>query len=129
MQTKIKELSIEQLLNYYHPEEILGYCSRCSNYGKFWSCPPHDFVPKEYLEQFSFAYVIGVRIPLDKTLAKDEAIAHYHMQKIILNKQLQESKENCPDCAVLIAGHCFHVRVVLEKKGRSVVFLKNTVIP
>lgn len=116
MTTQIKELTLEQLLCYYHPEEVLGYCSRCKNHGKFWSCPPHSFDIQNYFQQFQYAYVIGVKVPLDKLFTKDEALTHYHKQKIELNERLQQLQSTLTDAKVLVAGECWHCKKCVREE-------------
>ncbi len=121
MTTQIKELTLEQLLAYHYPEEVLGYCSRCKNYGRFWSCPPHSIDILEYLQRFQYAYVIGIKVPLDQSLAKDEALAYYHKQKIKLNESLQQLQSRLTDAKVLVAGECWYCKECSREKNQACV--------
>ncbi len=31
---------------------FLGYCQDCPNYGRYWSCPPYDFDPRDLWQRF-----------------------------------------------------------------------------
>ncbi len=104
----IKQLSITDLLQHHHPEEILGYCSRCENHGKFWSCPPHPFDTSEYLSLFKYATIIGIKIHLEHLDSSISSIEYYHQQKIQFNKQLLKLESSLSDAKALIAGHCWH---------------------
>ena len=44
MKKYIGTIPLTQLINnHFDFERINGYCKKCPNYGKLWSCPPFDF--------------------------------------------------------------------------------------
>lgn len=103
-----KQIVIHDLLQYHHPEEIIGYCSNCPNYNQFWSCPPHRFNTLDFFSDFNYATIIGIKIHLDQFESNDQALEYYHTQKTELNKRLLNTEDNFPSSIVLIAGHCWH---------------------
>lgn len=119
---KTKKLSITKLLDYYHPDEILGYCSNCSNHGRFWSCPPHSFDILTYFQQFNFVYVIASKIHLDPSLSKEESIEYFYKQRIKINEKLEQVHERIPDVSTLMAGQCWHCKKCAREEGKPCVF-------
>ncbi|RXQ87753.1 hypothetical protein EO244_16025 [Ancylomarina salipaludis] len=113
----ISENSIQEVFQYYFPDEILGYCSKCPNFGAFWSCPPHDFDMAEYLNRYKFVNVIGIKLSLDKNLGFDKSLEAYHAQKKRFNQSLLLIESDFPDCEILISGHCWHCKSCSRDKG------------
>lgn len=57
---------------------IRSYCSRCSNFGKTWSCPEFSFDSEDYWRKFKSIRVIGFKIILpddlrEKTFEPEES--------------------------------------------------------
>ncbi len=113
----ISENSIEELFQYYFPHEILGYCSKCPNFGAFWSCPPHDFDIVEYLNQYKFVNIIGIKLSLNKNLDSSESIVDYHAQKKCFNQRLLSIEADFPYSEILISGHCWQCRSCARDRG------------
>lgn len=88
-------LSKEALFAYYMPTEIHGYCQKCPNYHKIWSCPPLIFNPKDYLTPYECFVVMGVQT---KT---------FDATRRSFGKTLIEFAET-NSCEVLIAGNCHY---------------------
>lgn len=119
MEAKIKEIPQEVFNRYYLPEEIIGYCMQCPNYGKFWSCPPHSFDTKSYFDKFKHFYVIGIKVYLNPLLDKKEQLEAYHQQKNALNRVLLEYEDQLNAAIILISGHCWHCKVCTRNKGNE----------
>ena len=47
---------------------FLSYCSKCSNFGKTWSCPEFSFDPMDFWKKFQSLRVIGLKIILPDEL-------------------------------------------------------------
>lgn len=47
-------------------ERFMALCRECGNYGTNWACPPFDFDVEEYLENFEWACLFGVRWTYDE---------------------------------------------------------------
>lgn len=119
MQVQLKEIP-QKIFNRYHlPEEILGYCMQCPNYGKYWSCPPHSFDTKSYFGKFNHFYVTGIKVYLNPLLEKNEQLEAYHREKIALNQLLLDYEDQLDGATVLISGHCWHCKACKRNKGNE----------
>ncbi len=116
---KVIQLRISDLLQYHHPEEIIGYCRRCPNYGLFWSCPPHGFDTKEYLKKFNYCTVIGVKIQLDSLDSEVNILDYYHLQRKELNERLLKEEKHLVASTVLVAGHCWHCKTCVRNSQKA----------
>lgn len=113
------KLSIEKLFDYYKPDEIHSYCQRCPKYGRFWSCPPHNFNIPEYLKQYTFITIIANRIYLEPELSKEEQIACYHHTRKKTNNKLLRRLEKLNDCEILISGHCWLCKTCMRTNSEQ----------
>ncbi|GMQ61686.1 DUF2284 domain-containing protein [Vallitalea maricola] len=75
VKVRLKQLTKETLFEAYKREEVLGYCKRCGNYGKNYSCPEFEFETIRYLEQYNYATIIMTEIdtkPIKEQIKKFE---------------------------------------------------------
>jgi len=102
----VKEIPLSELMLYYKPEEIHGYCRQCPNHNQYWSCPPHNNSIQDYLSQFNWAYIMGTRVFLNSLPVSMDPIKHYHERKKNINLWLINEESRFTDSTVLISGHC-----------------------
>jgi len=114
-----KEISTNELFNYYKPEEINGFCERCPKYGQYWSCPPHSFDPIELLSEFKYASVVAIKIHLDHLDSKTERLEYYNQQKRLLNEQILNSEKMFSESMALISGNCWICEECTRMKGEA----------
>lgn len=101
---RIQEIvTVDHLYKFYEPERVEGYCQSCENYGKIWSCPPHDFTAKDFLSPYRFALVIGEEVSSEEGLSIIDAFQEARRQ---LGDELMALSES-PSFEVLIAGNCY----------------------
>ncbi|MCQ2512294.1 MAG: DUF2284 domain-containing protein [Lachnospiraceae bacterium] len=63
MQSFAKKVDISDFVeNCVDVEYFLDCCSKCPNFGKTWSCPPYDFNPLDYWNQFKTFLIIAKKI-------------------------------------------------------------------
>ncbi|QIB69653.1 metal-binding protein [Aminipila butyrica] len=99
---------------YVNVEEFLEYCKQCSSYGQKWTCPPFDFDPMGYWNQFQRIVLLGRKIVFDqqdqqqlsKEAAKEEMYDILAAEKKILSEELYEMEEKLVDSVSLSAGSC-----------------------
>lgn len=109
-----KEVTMDQLLEHYNQNKVEGYCMKCPNYHRIWSCPPHDFDPYEYLNTFNFAQIIGVKIIFSSQVTKEEALDIFQKERRKFS-DLLISKEN--NSTALISGNCYQCETCTRAKG------------
>jgi predicted metal-binding protein len=104
---KIKPVKISDLMKYFKSEEVLGYCSKCPNHGKIWSCPPHNFDIKKYLNNYKFAHIICLKIDISHINDKKESIELFHQKRKLFNKNLLSLEAKFESTKVLFSGECY----------------------
>ena len=52
--------------------KFLGYCRKCTNFGKIWSCPDFDFDPMDLWGKYSNIKVIAMKILVPEELREKE---------------------------------------------------------
>ena len=93
--------------HYRRPEEFLGYCRQCHNYGRRYGCPPFDYDPLTILERYSQALIVGAKIvPADAHLPIGEV--HTLLRPIMtdMNKRLLEQERQLGGLAFGFTGMC-----------------------
>lgn len=111
-----KDISVEDYVNkYVNVSEFLEYCKACPNYGNLWSCPPFNFDPTYYWNQFKSLSIRGIIIKIDpsqreKTYTEEE-ISQIIDSILTREKEAQSSslrkEEEFYDGAIsLCAGSC-----------------------
>lgn len=114
---RIEELSAEELLAAYKPDEILGYCANCGNHGSVWSCPPHRFDPSEFIEGFKYVYVISGAVSMLGFEEQTDGIVHYYEMRRVINRALLDFEATVPGSVSLYAGHCDACKPCTRTKG------------
>ncbi len=121
----VKELPLDELMEYYKPEEILGYCGRCPNSGSYWSCPPHSFSIPDYLGQYKWIYVLAMKVFPDKESGQSDPLEYYHAIKKDFNIRLINREQMLPDSKVLISGHCHLCETCSRQAGKPCAVLSR----
>ena len=58
-----RDISVKEYLReYVNVAEFIEYCKECPNYNAVWSCPPYDFEPEDFWNQFSELHIIARKI-------------------------------------------------------------------
>lgn len=142
-----KKISMEELKkDYCDREKFEKFCKECRNYGSTWSCPPYNFDVEDYLKNYSYIYLVGVKIifdeeTLDKVNTKEKINDYttetlkYMKDKIMMEllrveKRYEGSKslsaggcKICDDCSRKNNTQCQHpdmMRYSLESMGFDV---------
>ncbi len=116
IQSFAKEVEISDYVeNCVDVEYFLGCCSKCPNYGKTWSCPPYDFNPLDYWNQFKTFYIVAKKIAtpsdmLEKTYELDDIIRLggqlTHEANLAYLDEIAILKEQYPEAKTLSSGPC-----------------------
>ena len=69
IQVEIKAMPMATLLDTFSPEEVLGYCSHCNNYGHNHSCPDFGFDVNGFLKPYRYAILILTHVPTEAVKA------------------------------------------------------------
>ncbi len=63
----VAEIAMSDLVEKYRDgEKFMALCRQCRNYGANWACPPLSFDVEEFLERYTYAYILGVKIVHDE---------------------------------------------------------------
>lgn len=146
-EAKFKKISMEELKkDYCDREKFEKFCVECRNYGSTWSCPPYSFAVEDYLKDYKYIYLVGVKIIFDEETLKKvntkEKINDYTSEtlkyikdKIMtellrVEKRYEESRslsaggcKICDDCSRKNNIQCQHpdmMRYSLESMGFDV---------
>nr|WP_312578764.1 DUF2284 domain-containing protein [Sedimentibacter sp.] len=113
--TTTKTKTDDLIKNYCDKERVEGYCKRCSNYSKIWSCPPYGFNTEDYIRQFDIIYIIGTKVIIDEQtiekIRKKEEITKYSyetviaVRKMVYDKLIKLEKEYCGS-KIINSGNC-----------------------
>ncbi len=113
----IAEMEMESFLKQYvKPEEFIGQCQACPNYGRLWSCPPYDFNVREYWKGFSGIKVIAYKIISGKD--GDKIRSDLSEAKKMLGYELKAEEKKYPGSTSLAAGCCELCRTCSRLKGK-----------
>lgn len=80
----------EFIRKYRHQEDFLIFCKDCKNYNSLWSCPPLSIDVDQFLRDFDYVYVIGVKVIYEPEIIKITDTAE--KIKDITTRSLQEVK-------------------------------------
>ena len=102
-----KSISVaEYMRDYINVQEFLGYCRRCSNFDKVWSCPSYDFEPEEYWKKYNSLYVLGYKINFDGSESEERSLEIMAEVKAKVTDELFELESARPGSISLSAGSC-----------------------
>lgn len=112
----VKKTTLAELeKNYCDREKFEGFCKECRNYGKTWSCPPYDFSIVEYLKEYKYIYVTGIKIIFDEDTLNEintpEKINNYTTETLFVVKNrlmdvMLQMEKLYPQSRALSAGGC-----------------------
>lgn len=105
-----REIAVEEYITrFYRPDEVLGYCCACSNYGKQWGCPPFDFDVVERLSKFRTIRLIATKITfLDKSNSPCELSDLLRPERVRLEEELLALECEYNGLACTYIGECLH---------------------
>lgn len=112
----MNEISTEELNKLYlSQDKFWGFCKACPKFDQFWACPSYSFDVLDYINEYQFATIIGVKIHIDSMLIelkKENQEVNELSRKILdgIRQQIDESlltiESNYPNTRALFAGAC-----------------------
>lgn len=116
IQSFAKEVEISDFIeNCVDVDYFLECCSKCPNFGKTWSCPPYEFNPIDYWNQYKTLYLIAKKVITPPDLLEKT----YELNDIILiggkltmqttasyDDEISVLLEKYPNSKALGAGPC-----------------------
>ena len=82
-------VSKADMMRYYDPECIQGYCRTCEKYGQFWSCPPFENSPLEQLPLWTHAILVIQKTWVEPGSTKEHLIEQFLAARQILVNTLK----------------------------------------
>ena len=100
---------------YLSMRKVRGYCKKCPNYGKYWSCPEFAFNEILFLNEFQYMYPIGREYTIPKKDRQKtigiQACSNYctklhKAMKIEAWRDLLAFEKAFPGTLALVPGNC-----------------------
>lgn len=116
--TEIKTAKItvnDFLRDFVDVKKFLEFCKQCNNYNVRWACPPYDFDPLSYWQEFCDLKVVGVKVIFDEETAgkqvdHQDCVAFYtnvlKKEGEKLYRVLKAEEKATKDCCLLYPGCC-----------------------
>lgn len=127
-----KRLDMDYLMEYFNNQYIEMFCKECPNYGKVWTCPPHNFNLEGALKQYKTAYLIGSLIysedlpPYIQKLVDEnpydiEKATELMMKEVRkkLDVKLLEIEKKIPDSRVVFSGKCLFCEKCAREENKK----------
>ncbi len=84
---------------------VHSYCKNCSNYKKHFSCPSHKFDTTKYFLDYTYTYVILIKI-YDTTINQKNAMDKFYFYKKDIDSILYNLETKYNNIRVIIPGIC-----------------------
>jgi len=105
---QIKTISIDQLKRVHKFDEVLGYCAKCNNFNKNYSCPDFAFDPIEYLDEFKFATLILTVVRTDKLKDHIKEFGEKDLESQVQKLHMPVDKDPNYNISDALAMKCFN---------------------
>lgn len=125
----IEERTMEEIKSYFQPDVFIEYCKACKYYGKIWACPPYDFDIAEYLEGFTYIYIIGSKIYIADLARQGDAEQVfneiYEAARTVLDEMLLKMEHKKSNSHILLAGRCLTCEHCTKEKQLACIYPKK----
>jgi predicted metal-binding protein len=108
VKVRLKQLKKETLFQAYKREEVLGYCQRCNNYGKNYSCPDFKFDTTSYLEPYNYATIIMTEIDTQPIKAQIDKLEIDNLSSRVFNNYIKDKANEVVDISSVISMYAFN---------------------
>lgn len=100
-----------------------GYCQDCPNYGRFWSCPPFEFDPREIWERYGALLLYAQKIVFQKDRlfpGERRTFEEKELPKIkgAMARELLDRESRTPGSLALFPGRCDWCPVCARVEGK-----------
>lgn len=109
-----------EMMRYYDPARIQGYCRSCGKYGMFWSCPPFGESPLEKLPAWSHAVLVTQKTWVAPGSTKEGLVEQFLVARRVLGDTLKECEID--GAVAVIAGHCSGCSPCTRSRGIACCF-------
>lgn len=109
-------VSQADMMRYYDPERIQGYCRACEKYGQFWSCPPFERSPLEQLPPWTHAILVTQKTGVEPGSTPESLIQQFLVARRMLGDTLK--RWECDGRLSVIAGHCSGCSACTRPRGK-----------
>lgn len=116
IEEQTREIPVEEFLaKYFDFDLYFSCCQACSNFGKYWTCPPFEFDVTDYWRQYRTLRAVARKCVVDpgiaqKTFTPEEL--DYLMEAVTIPERhnladyLAEMEKETPGSCYLSAGTC-----------------------
>lgn len=102
-----RDISVKEYVrDYVNVAEFLEYCKACPNYNSVWSCPPYDFDPEDFWNEFSELHVVARKIIFAPETSVEEGTRILAEVKAQMGEELYAMEKEYPGSVSLSAGSC-----------------------
>lgn len=109
-------VSRADMIRYYDPQRIQGYCRACEKYGQFWSCPPFAHSPLEQLPSWSHTVLVTQKTWVSPNSTPESLIQQFLAARRILGEVLKHGESD--GRLSVIAGHCSGCSACTRPRGK-----------
>lgn len=108
VKVRLKQLKKSTLFEAYKKEEVLGYCQRCNNYGKNFSCPDFVFDTISYLEPYNYATIIMTEIDTQPIKEQIDKLEIANLSSRVFNNYIKEKPDEVVGISSAISMYAFN---------------------
>lgn len=108
VKVRLKQLKKTTLFETYKNKEVLGYCQKCNNYGKNFSCPDFVFDTTSYLEPYNYSTIIMTEIDTQPIKAQIDKLEIANLSSRVLNNYIKEKSDEVVDVSSAISMYAFN---------------------
>lgn len=95
-----------EVMLYYDPVRVQGYCRTCEKYGRFWSCPMFEVSPLEQFPAWDYAVIVCEKVWTAPEATTEQMTAQFFEARKIFRKWLLEVEQQAGGRVALVAGFC-----------------------
>lgn len=108
-------VTIDTLMTYYDAKKVENYCMNCPNYGRIWSCPPHEFNTEAYLRKYEMAHLYALKIHIPAGTSKDDIMTIFQRERRTFSDWVIKKEAGG---TALIAGNCYQCEICSRTEGK-----------
>ena len=107
-----------EVMRYYDPVRIQGYCRTCEKHGRFWSCPSFSVSPLTQFPEWDHAIIVCEKVWTAPEASSEQMIAQFFEARKVFRKWLLEVEQQQSGLTALVAGFCTGCTECTREEGK-----------